>query len=80
MEQKKDKKFWILNIIAFESERRNSHTPEQDTCHWHSMCYETRLRFNISLREVYSKSGSLKVMKKCDESALMEVWYESWTL
>ena len=77
LEQKNYKKLSILNIIAFESETRNSHTPEQDTCHWHSMCYERRLRFNISLREVYSKSGSLKVMKKCDESALMEVWYES---
>ena len=76
MEQKKDKKFSILKLIAFEWETRNSHTPVQDTCHWHSMCYETRLRFNMSLRGAYSKSGSLKVMKKCDESALMEVWHE----
>ena len=37
------------------------------------MCYETSLRFNISLREIFFKSGSLRVMKKYDESALMQI-------
>ena len=67
------KKLLVLKIIAFESGTANSHNPEQDICHWQSMCYETPLRFNISLREIFSKSGSPRVMKKYDESALMQI-------
>ena len=70
----------VLNIIAFESGTTNSHTPEQDNCHWQSMCYETPLRFNISLREIFSKSGSRIVMKKYDESVLIQISQEFWTL
>ena len=73
MEQKNEKKLLVLKIIAFESGKANSHNPEQDICHWMSMCYETHLRFNISLREIFSKSGSRRLMKKYDESALMPV-------
>ena len=73
MKQKSQKKLSVLNIIPFESGTTNSHTPEQDNCHWQSMCYETPLRFNILLREIYSKSGSPRVMKKCDERAVMQI-------
>ena len=76
MEQKNEKKLLVLKIIAFESGKANSHNPEQDICHWMSMCYETHLRFNISLREIFSKSGSPRVMKKYDESALMQILQE----
>ena len=64
-------KFLVLKIIAFESGTRNSQNPEQYICHWQSMCYEKPLRFNISLREIFSKSGSPIMMKKYDESFLM---------
>ena len=80
MKQKNQKKLSVLNIIPFESGTTNSHTPEQDNCHWQSMCYETPLRFNISLREIFSKSGSDRVMKKYDESALMQISQEFGTL
>ena len=80
MEQKNQKKFLVLKIIAFESGKRNSHNPEQDICHWMSMCYETHLRFNISLREIFSKSASPRLMKKYDESALMPVLQEFGSL
>ena len=80
MEQKNQKKLLVLKIIAFESGKRNSHNPEQDICHWMSMCYETHLRFNISLREIFSKSGSPRLMKKYDESALMPVLQEFGSL
>ena len=73
MEQENLKKYLVLKRSAFESGKRNSQNPEQDNCHWQSMCYETPLRFNISLRELYSKSGYSIVMKKYDESALMHV-------
>ena len=80
IEQNNDKAFLVLKIIAFESGTSSSHHPEQDTCHWQSMSYETRLRFNISLREIFSKLGSLKVMGKYDESALMQILYKFGTL
>ena len=73
MEQENLKKYLVLKRSAFESGETNSQNPEQDNCHWQSMCYETPLRFNISLREIYSKSGYSIVMKKYDESALMHI-------
>ena len=73
MEQENLKKFSVLEIIAFESRVTYSQNPEHDNCHWQSICYERSLRFNISLREIFSKSGSPIVMKKYDESALMQI-------
>ena len=65
--QKWNKKVWKNNLVekitAFESGTTNSNNPEQDNCHWQSMCYETSLRFNISLREIFCKSGCPRVME-----------------
>ena len=80
MGQKNGKKILALNIIPSELGTRNSHNLEHDISHWQSMCYETALRFNISLREIFSKSGSDRVMKKYDESALMQISQEFGTL
>ena len=80
MEQENLKKFSVLEIIAFESRVTYSQNPEQDNCHWQSICYERSLRFNISLREIFSKSGSPIVMKKYDESALMQISQDFGTL
>ena len=80
IEQKNQKKLLVLKIIAFEWRTANSHNPDQDICHWQSMCYETHLRFNISLREIFSKSASPRLMKKYDESALMPVLQEFGSL
>ena len=76
MEKKNQKKFFVVRIISFESVTTNSHNPEQDTCHWQSMCYETSLRFNISLTEIFFKSGYLRVMKKYVENTLMKILKE----
>ena len=73
MGQKNQKNFLVLKIIAFVSGTSNSHHPEKHLCHWQSVCYETPRRFNISLREIFSKPGSLRVMRKSDESALMQI-------
>ena len=80
MEQKNLKRILVLKISASESGTTNSHNPEQDNCHWQSMCYETNLRFNISLREIFSKSESPILMKKYDESAVMQISQEFGTL
>ena len=80
MKQKKKKNWLVLKIIAFESRTTNSYNLEQDICHWQSMCYETNLRFNISLREIFSESGCPIVMKKYDESALKQILQEFGTL
>ena len=73
MEEENWKKYLVLDIIPFESRTTNSQNAVQDNCHWQSMCYETPLRFKISLREIYSKPGYHIVMKKYDESALMQI-------
>ena len=80
MELKKQKNSFVLKIIPFELGTTNSLNPEQDICHCQTMCYETPLRFNISLREICSKSGSLRGMKKYDGSALMQILQEFRTL
>ena len=74
VEQKNQKEFLVSKKIAFESRTANSHNPEHYIFLWKSMCYETLLRFNIYLREINSKSGSPRLMKKYDESALMPVF------
>ena len=71
--KKKGKKFLVLKIIEFESRTTNSLNLEKDTYHWHSMRYKTSLRFNISLREMFFKSGFIRVIGKYDESALMQI-------
>ena len=63
MEPKNEKKFLVFKIIAFEPGSKNSHIPEQDTCHWESICYQGTITFNVSLGDAYSKAGSLTLMK-----------------
>ena len=80
MEQKNQNKVLLLKIIAFACGTKNFHNLEEDTCHWQSVCYETPLRFNMSLREIFPESGSLRVMKQYDESALMMILQKFGTL
>ena len=80
MQQENLKKFSVLEIIACESGVTYSQNPEQDNCDWISISYERSLRFNISIREIFSKSGSPIVMKKYDESALMKISQDFGTL
>ena len=55
IEKKHQKKLLLSKIVKFQSGTKNSYNPEQHICHWKSMCYETALRFNMSLREIFSK-------------------------
>ena len=80
MERKTPIKFLVLKIIAIELGTTISLILEKDTCHWQSVCYETSLTFNISLRELFFKSASIRVMEKYDESVLIQILQEFWTL
>ena len=80
MEQKNQKKFLVLKVIAVESGTDYSHNPEHYNCPWQSMCYQAPVRFKISLKEIFSKSASLRVMKKYDESTFMKILQEFVTL
>ena len=60
---KNDKKILVCKIIALELGSTSSLILEQDTGHWQSICYQATLKFKISLSEVYSNAGSLRVMK-----------------
>ena len=77
---KQSEKLFLLKIIAFELGTTNSRHPEEDTCHWQSICYETPLRFTMTLKEIFCESGFLKVMQKCYGSALMQIFYKFGTL
>ena len=63
MEQKNQKKILVLKKTSLDLGLTTSRILEQDTCHWQSICYQATLRFKISLKEVYSKAGSLRVIK-----------------
>ena len=63
MEQKNPKKLFLFKIIVFEQGSTYSHILEQETCHWQSIYYQATQRFNMSLRYVFSKPGSLRVIK-----------------
>ena len=80
LEQKDLKFFLVLKIIAFELGSTNFHNFEEDTCHCQSICYQATLRNNISLRQIFPKSGCLRVMKKQVENGLMEILQEFGTV
>ena len=58
----------------------NSLNLKKDISYWQSMCYETSLIFNMSLREIFFKSSSIRVMEKYDGSALMTIYQRFETL
>ena len=80
MEQKIEKKFFVFQITAFELGIANCRNARQDTCNRRSICQQTPLTFYRKLGETFSKSTSLKMMKKHDKYSLMEISQVFWTL
>ena len=78
MKLKYQKKLLVFNRIPFESGTTISHTLEQDNCHLQSMSYETPLRFNTSLTEIFSESGSPrddeKIWWNCSHADFTRAW------
>ena len=65
--------------MACEAGSTYSRNPEEVTCHWQSICLKATLRVTISLREIFSKSGFLRVMGKQDESTIKDILEEFGT-
>ena len=63
MEIENPKKFFEFKILVSYQGSTNSHILEQDTCQWQPISYQATLKFKMSLRGVYSKPGSLRVIK-----------------
>ena len=80
MEQKIEKSFFVFEIIGLELGVANSHNLEHDPCHRQSICEQTPLRLHLTLGETFSKSSSMRMMKKHDKSAVMEIWQVFGTL
>ena len=77
MEIENPTKFFQFKILVSEQGLTNSHILEQDTCHWQPICYQATLKFKMSLKGVYSKAGSLRVIKnimKCSHARFARVW------
>ena len=77
---KKWEKVFGFEDNSLYSGPKNSQNPENDTCHWRSMCYETPLTFSTSVREIFPKWRCLREMKKHDESFLMQILQECGSL
>ena len=68
-----EKKFFVFQIIAIELGVANSRNVQQDTWHRQAMCQQTHQSFHLTLGETFSKSTSLRMLKKDEKIALMEI-------
>ena len=80
LEQKNRKIFLLGKVIAFDPGSTNSQNPGEDTCYCQSICYQATLRINISLSQIFSKSGFPRMMEKQAENGLMHILQEFGTL
>ena len=55
MHKKIKKKFFVFEIIASELIALNCFYSEENTCHRESVCYQTVLRFSISVTKSFCK-------------------------
>ena len=73
MQKKNQKKFFLFEILASKFVPLNCLYYKENTCHRHSVCYETDLKFCISLAENFRKSIAFTVMNKSGKGAAMEI-------
>ena len=65
--------FSVSEIIVFELVAVNSHYYQENSCHRQSIRQETVLRFQTSLRETFTNSISLRVMRKHEKSVVVMI-------
>ena len=68
MEQKIQKKSSVFDIKAFEVVAENSAYCGRNTCHRQSMCYQTVLRFMITVKQSFPNWLYLEFLVKKDNS------------
>ena len=73
IEEKIKRKFFVFQITVFELGVAMSRNVQEDTWHWQAVCQQTHQRFQLTLGETFSKSTSLRILKKDERSALMEI-------
>ena len=72
MHKKIAKKFFVFEIIASELVTLNCLYKEENTWHRHSVCWETVLRFSMSLTETFCKSIAFTVINKYGKATAMQ--------
>ena len=65
--------------MAFEHVVRNLINHDESTYDRQSTCYETFLRFQIWLTEMFYSLRFLWLMENLDKSGAMEIWRVFWT-
>ena len=64
MKKKAEKNFSVFEITGSEFFPLNCLYQQENTCHRHSVCEETVLRFCISLTETFCKAIACPVINK----------------
>ena len=73
MKKKIQIKFFVFEIIASEFVALNCLYQEANTCHRQSVCYETVLRFCVSLTETFCKIIAFAVINKYGKLAVLQI-------
>ena len=73
MQKKNQKKFFLFEILASKFVPLNCLYYKENTCHRHSVCSETVLRFCVSVRDTFCKTIALTVINKNSKGALLYI-------
>ena len=65
--------FPIFELMAFEDIAQNSHNYCKNTCDRHWTCQQTVLRFQIWLKQIFSKSICLFLMGNYNKSPDVQI-------
>ena len=71
MQSKRDKMGFLVEIKSFEVVVRKSGYSDGNTCHRKLTCYETVWRFQMWLRQTFSKSIYPEFMEKQENSGAL---------
>ena len=73
MQKKFQKKSFVFEILASKFVALNCLSEKENTCHRHSVCYQTVLRFCISLTESLCKSIVFTAINKYGKGAVLDI-------
>ena len=73
MQKKFEKLFFVVEIMAVERVGNFSSSNDENTCDLHSTCYQTFLKFQISLTQIFSNSMCVESVESSNKRAAMVV-------